>query len=104
MFRDETVERRSKPRIYGPIPAMLHCRDTSGESFEIETELDNLSAGGLYVRMERRLDVAASLFALIRFAGMEIEATGVVKRVDSQPKGSFGFGVAFENYRILSSQ
>ena len=104
MFREETVERRSKPRIQGPIPAMVRGSDTNGESFEIETALDNLSVGGLYVCLQRRLDVAAPLFALIRFAGMEIEATGVVKRVESQPNGSFGFGVALEDYNITSIQ
>jgi hypothetical protein len=75
-----------------------------GEPFEIETVLDNLSVGGLHIRLEKKLDAAASLFATIRFAGMEIEADGVVKRVEPHPDGSFGFGVAFESYRIFGLQ
>jgi len=102
MSGDVIVERRSKSRIEGPIPATLRGSDTSGESFEIETMVDNLSVGGFHVSLERRLAVAASLFALIRFTGMKIEANGVVKRVEPQRDGLFGLGVAFESYRVLS--
>ncbi len=101
MYPYEIVQRRRKPRIDLPIPATLRGSDTSGKPFDIEAALDNLSVGGFHVRLERRLELATSLFALIRIAGMEIEATGVVRWVKSKPDGSFGHGVAFEGYRIL---
>jgi hypothetical protein len=104
MSPDEAVEQRAKPRIDGPFPVMVRCTDVNGESFETETTLDNLSVGGFHMRLERRLEVAASLFSRIMFAGMRIEANGVVKRVEPQRDGSFGFGVAFDSYRILPEE
>ncbi len=102
MFQDEIVQRRLKPRIDLPIPATLRGNDASGNPFDLEVAIDNLSVGGFHVRLERRLEVATSLLALIRIAGMEVEATGAVRWVDSKPDGSFGHGVAFQNYRVLS--
>ena len=101
MSPDEIAERRLKPRISGPIAAVLIGTDRRGESFKIETALDNLSVGGLHAQIERQVEVKSLLFALIRFAGMEVEASGVVCRVESQPDGMFGLGVAFESYQVL---
>ena len=43
----------------------------------------------------------AYLFATIWFAGIKVEASGVVRRVEAQSDGSFGLGVAFDRYRVL---
>jgi len=101
MFREAILERRCKPRIDGPIPARVQCMDSNGTAYETETVLDNLSVSGLHVRLECRPELSASVSALMRFAGMTIEATGVVKRVETQPDGTCGLGVAFNSYRIL---
>jgi len=102
MFRDEIVERRSQLRIEGSIPATVSGMDTSGEPFEIGTALGNLSLSGLYVCLERPIAVDSPLSAIIRFEGLEVKTTGVVKRVEPQPDGSFGLGVAFDSYNIFS--
>jgi hypothetical protein len=104
MSPDVAVERRAKPRIDGPFPVLVRCTNMNGESFETETVVDNLSAGGFHVRLEHRLDLSASLFALIRFGSIEIEAKGTVKRIEPQDDGLFGFGLAFESYRILPEE
>ncbi len=85
------------------VPATVQGNDVSGEPFEIGTSLDNLSVSGLYVRLAREMAVAAPLFAIIRFSGLEIKAKGVVKRVVPVPDGLFGLGVAFESYRAVSA-
>lgn len=103
MISDEMVERRSKPRIEGPIPADVRCTGANGESFEIQTMLDNLCVGGFHLRLNQQLEAAVTVSALIRFTGMKIEAEGVVKRIEPQLDGSFGYGVAFESYHILSA-
>ena len=36
-------ERRSKPRIYIPFPATVQGVDESGNPFEVDTVIDNLS-------------------------------------------------------------
>ena len=71
---------------------------------EIKTVLDDLSVGGLHLCIDQRIEAEASLFTAIRFAGMEIEADGVVKRVEPQPDGLFGLAVAFKSYRIFGMQ
>ncbi len=104
MFRDG-IERRIKPRVNGPIPVKVCCTPTSGESFEIiGTVLDNLSTSGLHVCVEHPVAVASPLVAFISFAGTEIMASGIVRRVEMQHDGSFGLGVAFESYRLVSDQ
>src|SRR3989442_14633652 len=45
-------ERRQKPRIQEPFPAKVRGIDCMGDPFEVEAVLDNVSAGGLYMRME----------------------------------------------------
>lgn len=103
MASNEMVERRFKPRIEGPIPAQVRSTDAGGAPFEIQTMLDNLSVGGFHMRLTRQLEAAVSVSALICFTGMNIEAEGVVKRIEPQPDGSFGFGVEFKSYQILSA-
>ena len=38
----------------------------TGEAFEIETVLDNVSAGGFYMRLPQRVEVGAKLCAVVR--------------------------------------
>ncbi len=95
------MERRVKPRIEGAFPATVCATDARGESFEIEAVLDNLSVSGLHVTLRRQVEVAAALFAIIRFAGMEVEAWGVVRRVEAQPEVAYGLGVEFTRYRLI---
>jgi hypothetical protein len=45
------VERRRHPRLSEPFPARVRHVDASGQAFESATALDNLSAGGLDVRL-----------------------------------------------------
>ncbi len=104
MSLHEIVERRSKPRIQAYIPATLRGSDKSGKPFEIEAYLDNLSTTGLHVCLGFELEPGASLSASVMLAGMAIEANGLVKRVELQPDGWFGFGVAFDSYRVGSAQ
>ncbi len=102
MFRDET-ERRLKPRINGPIRAKVYCTALSGESIEImDAALNNLSTSGLHVCLEHPVAEASSLQAIISIGGVEVMANGIVRRVETRPDGSFGLGVEFENYSVLS--
>lgn len=107
--RGTRPERRGKFRIQRPFPASVTGVDCNGGSFAVETELDNLSSGGLYVRLNRRVPMAAELSFVVRFpsapdadgTGMHIAACGIVRRVDPGPGGTCGLGVEFTRYHIL---
>ena len=62
------VERRSKPRIDEHFPAKVRGVDTAGKAFKAETVIDNLSAGGVYLRLARPVSPGADLFVIIRLS------------------------------------
>jgi hypothetical protein len=102
-------ERRRKVRIEGPISASVRGTDSDGGTFELEATLDNLSAGGLYLRLRRRVENAAELSFVFRLPpgappsgpGMRIAARGIVRRVESCAEDTCGLGVAFTRYRQI---
>ena len=103
------VERRAKPRIMEPFPVTVHGMDASGESFEVASVLDNLSASGLYLRLEQRIEPGTTLFiisllttaALITDAAPRLALHGVVLRSELRPGGFCGVAVALSNHKFL---
>jgi hypothetical protein len=65
---DVGADRRRHPRLRTPFPAILRGKDASGESFEVNAVLDNISAGGLYVRLERCVKRGTRLFVVVRLS------------------------------------
>lgn len=108
-IHEKQTERRGKLRIQGPIPARVRGIDAGGERFDIETSLDNLSAGGLHVCLERRIENAARLLFIVRLPaypgadapGMVVAAQARARRVEPVTNGSCGIAVQFKRYRQL---
>jgi hypothetical protein len=81
--------------------------NTSGEAFEIETVLDNLSASGLYLRLPQQIEPGARLFIIIRFStasndnAFRVAIRGKVLRAEAQPDGNCGLGIEFERHRFI---
>lgn len=106
---DEGVERRSKPRIYDPFPVVVRGVDASGETFEFKTVIDNISAGGLYLRLTRCVEPGVMLSIYIRLSttpkddvpAPHVAVHGVVLRAEQKPSGACGVAVAFTNHRFL---
>jgi hypothetical protein len=106
---DCTLDRRQQPRIYEQFPVKVEGVDASGAGFDDAVRLDNVSAGGLYLRLARPIERGAQLAMAIRFSNVELLASsaprlavrGVVLRVDPQPGGTFGLAVAFTHHRFL---
>ena len=106
---DYTSDRRQQPRIYEQFPVRVEGVDSSGGSFDDAVRLDNVSAGGLYLKLARPVERGAQLAMAIRFSNVELMAAsaprlavrGVVLRVDPQPGGTFGLAVAFTHHRFL---
>ncbi len=102
-------ERRTKLRIKGPIPARVRGVDAWGRSFDAEVALDDLSAGGLHVNLERRIKRTAKLFFILRIPahhsaatpGLLVAARGVARRIEPGSNGTCGLGVEFKRYRQI---
>src|SRR6478609_1933068 len=65
---DVWVERRDKPRVQIAYPATVRGIDANGEAFEVNTLIDNLGAGGLFVYLPRPIAKGVQLFAIVRLA------------------------------------
>ena len=102
-------ERRIKARIDLPFSAKVRGVDANGEAFEMDSVLDNLSAGGLYLRMARNLIQGAELLVLVELptgsanntGPSQIEAQGVILRAEPQTSGLCGVAVAFTKHRFI---
>ena len=102
-------ERRDKPRLSVPFPAMVRGVNASEEAFETNTHLHNLSRGGLSLRLEQLVKQGAKLFILIQLAAPEtqdaeaprVAVRGTVLRVERQSNGPYNVAVAITQYRFL---
>ena len=100
---------RDKPRITIPFPVRVRSTDATGQPFEMESVIDNLSTGGLYMRLPRLLAPNAEVSAVISlFPSRETPAQnarvairGSVLRCEPQADGSCGVAVGFSSYRFV---
>ena len=103
-------ERRIKPRIYRPFHAMVRGVNAGGEAFEVSTVLDNMSSGGLYLRVEQNVMKGAEISVIIRLSTKKFDpipvanvaVEGVVVRNDAQPSGVYGLGISISTRRFVS--
>lgn len=103
------VERRGKPRLYEAFPAKVLGSDRTGQAFEADALLENLSASGLYLFLPWKVEQGAVLSATIRLASAEslvrsaarVLLRGVVVRVEPRSDGCHGLAVAFQHHRSL---
>ncbi|HEY7441614.1 MAG TPA: PilZ domain-containing protein [Vicinamibacterales bacterium] len=105
-FRDR--ERRANPRTKTSFVVTIRGTDADGHVMDIDTWLDNLSGGGMYVRIPRRITPGARLAVGIRFseAGTSgrvprVAGRGVALRVEPTPDGRFGVALAFTKTRVF---
>ena len=102
-------ELRRHTRIFDPFPTTARGVDADGEDFDITTVLGNFSAGGLYLRLPKRIEPGAKLFAVVRLSTANapevpaplVAVRGTVVRVDPKPDGGSGVGVKFTRHRFL---
>ncbi len=101
-----TIERRNKPRIYAPFPATVQGVDTGGKEFQSETILDNISTGGLYMRLMSCLERGADLYIVVQMSAALtddppcVAIQGIVSRVETMPGGTCGIAVAFRHHHF----
>jgi hypothetical protein len=105
-----TVERRKKPRIYTPFHAKVNGVNSSGEAFETSTVLDNMSSGGLYLRVEHNVRQGTQIVVTIRLSTKRMDLVpvanvavkGIVLRNEAQVNGTYGLGISIHSRRFVS--
>ena len=103
------LDRRRNLRIYEHFALKVRGVDAEGETFDIDTVLDNLSSGGLYFRLKQRVALGETLFFVIYMSTVREEekpapvvaAHGKVIRFEAKGVGSYGIGIAFYHHRFL---
>ncbi|MCA1592534.1 MAG: PilZ domain-containing protein [Acidobacteria bacterium] len=104
------ANRRQHARYADRLPVMLRGVGTDGSAFEVETRLENHSAGGFYVRLaDQCMAQGAQLFATIKFATItplgiqppQVAVNGVVVRTELHLEGGCGVAVEFTNHRFI---
>jgi hypothetical protein len=102
-------ERRSTPRIEIPFPTTVRGVDAASEPFELEAALANLSACGLYLRLERRVELGKRLFIVVRLSlapthtvpAPRVALHGMVLRTEPHADGMYGLALLFRRHRFL---
>jgi hypothetical protein len=99
VIADDT-ERRVSPRVSGPIPAV--ALDPTGSAGELGTSLtlDNLSAGGFYVRLPSLF--TEKIFLVTQISQAVIVIRAAVLRTDNQADGLYGHAFVIEQHQIFS--
>lgn len=107
---DVLPERRRKPRVYRQFPTKLQGVDCNGEAFDVDTFLDNISAGGLYVRLNRRIELGTKMSMVVRLSTAKpgettapnVALQGRVGRLEPLGPGLYGVAVVFTEHRFIS--
>ena len=102
-------ERRFSARVSVPYTARLWSLDAAGRPWKEDTVLDNISAGGLYLRLNRRIQEGAHVHVAVRLStargenipALRLVAHGVVLRMETQPDNTCGVAVEFSRRRVL---
>ena len=105
----EGCERRSKPRIRRRFPATVKAINSGGHEFEAATELDNLSANGLYLRLSQQIETGAEIWITFKLAvgptkGLKVRRVavrGLVLRSEMQPDNRIGVAVSITHHKFL---
>jgi hypothetical protein len=105
----ENEERRSKTRIYAPFPATVRGVDHTGTVFQSKTTIDNISTGGLYLRLMQRLKRRTKLYIIVHLSniqtdgepGLRLHLGGDVLRVEPRLGGACGFAVMIKHNRLI---
>lgn len=99
------AERRIKPRIQQPFPAIVEGTDSDGQAFHFSTELENISSTGFYLRVPREVDVGDDLKFLISLSnglkpGATVSGVGRVLRVEPGLNHLNGFALEIVQYEF----
>lgn len=101
-------DRRIKPRIYIPFPAIVEGQDEDGQVFKSDTVLDNFSSNSMYFRILPSVGKGSSLSITVGLSTSlpmnenlsRISVEGLVRRADLKEGGVCGVAVTFKKARF----
>lgn len=104
-----TIERRVKPRVACSYPATVRGHLPDGIRFEARAVLSNMSASGMYLRTQRKMQPGQTVFVIVRMstASLVQESTprlaafGQVVRMETKVDGTYGIALKLVNHRFL---
>jgi hypothetical protein len=102
-------ERRHNLRITSPFPVRVRGISPAGKHLEFETELENLGAGGLYMRTRHDIRDWKNLTLVMRLALTSesetpapiVAARAKIIRTEHAHDGCAGYAVAFTRSRFI---
>jgi hypothetical protein len=103
------MERRHSLRIAVPFPVRIRGVSAAGKRLEFETQLENLGAGGLFVKAAHDISSWKNLTLIMRLSlaeSMETQAPVVaararILRMENRGDGRNGFAIAFTRHRFV---
>jgi hypothetical protein len=103
------VERRRKPRIFHPFRILVRGIDSAGEAFETATVLDNMSTLGIYLKLDRSVELGMKLDMVIQLSTSMYEDVDIAKvavealvvRKESLSKGMWGLALIIVKRRFV---
>jgi hypothetical protein len=101
-------DRRNKPRVDCHYPAIVQGIDQQGNTYKENAKLVNLSAGGLYMWVNRHIEYNSMLSVTVLLTSSPIDeerfklaTKGTVIRTEPQANGACGVAVKFSHYRFI---
>ena len=99
----------SKARLAEAFAATVHGVDAAGEAFGVATVLENIGAGGLYLRLSNRVADGAELLIVSKLwrsedgrnSGPLVAIHGTVLRTENRIDGTCGVAVKFTHKVFL---
>src|SRR4030095_17157217 len=109
MYSTKKPACREKPRIKVSFPARLRTVGTTSEVLEMDGQVENVSGGGLYLRLPHSLGQNTKGDVVFRFshvsdathAAARVAVRGVVTRQGPVRAGSGGVALGFRVYRFF---
>ena len=106
---DQPGDRRAKPRLYCSYPVVVRGRQVGGDKFEAQAVITNISASGMYLRLQNFIPRGEILFLVTRLssappdqrAAPNIAAKAEVVRVEPKPDGAYGVAVKLQRHRFV---
>jgi len=103
-----THDRRVKPRINCNYTAIIEGYEVDGNSYKEHAKLANLSASGLFMLSNRKVENGSKLSVTVLLSNLlvdidapKLSTNGIVVRTESLANGTCGIAVKFNNYRFL---
>ncbi len=98
----QTPERRSRERFYGYFSLQIRGVRADGHIIKTHTIADNISSGGLYLRLPHDLLPCRNLFVFARMpGGSALAARGRIVRQERPEDSLTGLGVQFTHFRLI---